>query len=264
MKPEMSSNLEPSVDLGILVGLLLTDGSVSKRKTTWTIELTGKSRMLHEIFKEKVRKLFGRELFTESKDKRDSELMKTKFSSFKVAKLLFEFTPTFRTKQLDDGSFPESSVPDFVFKLPTHEISEILKVMFSADGGISMWTSWHQKKQVWEIRKRVFLASKHPHIRQQILTLLKQVGIEAKDRKSGEVVIWKKSEIKKFHSLIGFVHGVKVTKDSKHWTGFEKLQILDLAIKAFDLKKKDLQQFKTKEEVIGFLKSSMAPAKAAS
>jgi len=253
MKQEIQQ-LEPSVDLGMLVGLLLTDGSVSKRKTTWTIELTGKSEGLHEIFKEKVRKLFGKEL-VESKDKRDMQLTKTKFSSVKIAKLLFEFTPTFRTRQFEDGSFPNSKIPDFIFKLLSHEISEILRVMFSADGGISMWVSWHKKKQVWEIRKRVFLACKHPSIRKQIVALLKQVGIEAKDRKSGEVVIWKKSEIKKFRSLIRFVSRVKVTKDSKHWTGFEKTQILDIAIKTFDLKKRDLQKFKTKEEVINFVKS---------
>ena len=261
---EHETKLEPSVDLGILVGLLLTDGSVSKRKTTWTIELTGKSMSLHKIFKEKVTKIFGIQKFTEFKDKRDIWLAKTKFSSTAIASLLLQIVPTFRTRQFSDASFPKSRLPEFIFSLASHEIQEILKVMFSADGGISMWVSRHKKKRVWEIRKRIFLASKHPEIRQQVVLLLKKIGIEAKDRKSGEVVIWKKSQIEKFHSIVGFVSGVKVTKDSKHWTGFEKSQILDLAVRTFDFKKKDLEKFRTREEIISFLKSFLAPAIVAS
>lgn len=264
MEQKTLTKLEPSVDLGILVGLLLTDGSVSKRKTTWTIELTGKSIPLHKIFKEKITKIFGIEKFTEFKDKRDTELVKTKFSSTSIASLLHQVVPTFRTRQLGDASFPKSRLPEFIFSLSSHEIQEILRVMFSADGGISMWISRHKKKQVWEIRKRIFLASRHPKIREQVVLLLKEIGIESKDRKSGEVVIWKKSQIEKFHSIVGFVSGVEVTKDSKHWTGFEKSQILDLAVKTFDFKKKDLQKFRTKEEIISFLKSFLAPAVVAS
>ena len=65
----------------------------------------------------------------------------------------------------------------------------------------------------------------------------------------------KKSDLIKFAKEIRFVNGVKVTKNSKNWCGFEKNQILDLAIKTFELRKKDLEKFKTKEEVIDFLKS---------
>jgi hypothetical protein len=59
----------------------------------------------------------------------------------------------------------------------------------------------------------------------------------------------------KFQKEIRFVDEVKISGKSKNWKGFEKNQILDLAIKTFKLKKKDLQHFKTKEEVINFLKS---------
>ena len=70
-----------------------------------------------------------------------------------------------------------------------------------------------------------------------------------------QVVLFKKQDIIKFRKEIGFIRGVKVTKDSKNWEGFEKNLILDLAIKTFELKKKDLQEFKMKNEIALFLKS---------
>jgi len=52
---------------------------------------------------------------------------------------------------------------------------------------------------------------------------------------------------------------VKISSKSKNWCGFEKNQILGLAIKTFGLKKKDLQHFKTKQEIVDFLKT-LVPA----
>jgi hypothetical protein len=53
------------VDLGILIGLLITDGCVTWSGGSWRITFTGKSKELHKIFKEKVNKLFGINKFTE-------------------------------------------------------------------------------------------------------------------------------------------------------------------------------------------------------
>ena len=65
----------------------------------------------------------------------------------------------------------------------------------------------------------------------------------------------KKADILKFAKSVRFVPGVKIGGDSKVWKGFEKNQILDLAVKTLYLRKQDLDRFRTKLEAIGFIKS---------
>ena len=245
-------------DLGILVGLLLTDGSVSKKETSWEIEFTNKSEELHELFKNKMKTIYGITNFQNKKDHRSEEIKRTVIQNKSVGDSLTQIIPTFRTKQFENGIFPKSKIPNFVFQLPKENISKILQVMFSTDGSVSLWVVWNKRKKVWEIKNYVKISSKHPKIRKQVYDLLKIFGFNPTIRTSNdEVVLFKKEDIKKFQNKIGFVDGVKVTKDSRHWQGFTKNQILNLVIKSFGLKKKDLQNFKTKEEIINFLKSKI-------
>jgi hypothetical protein len=125
--------------------------------------------------------------------------------------------------------------------------------MFSADGSVCFGVKWHKSKNMWQFTRRVKFSSKHPVIKQQIAELLKRFELNPKTWEK-EVVLERRNDLIKFKKEIGFIPGVKVTKNSKNWEGFEKNQILNLLIKSFKLKKKDLQQFKTKEEVINFLK----------
>jgi len=69
------------------------------------------------------------------------------------------------------------------------------------------------------------------------------------------LILDRKQDIIKFAKEIRFVDGVKITRDSKNWCGFGKNQILDLVIRSMKLRKKDLQKFRTKEEIIHFLKA---------
>lgn len=261
MSTEINANvLEPNVDLGILVGLLLTDGSLSKNKNSWQIEFTNKSQELHELFQSEMLKIFGNQNFKEMSDSQVKEIKRTILRNKLVAENLLKIVPTFRTKINEDGSFPESKIPEFVFNLPKVQISGILQAMFSADGCISLWVIWNKRKRVWEIKKLVKISSKHPVIREQVTKLLQNLEFQPTLREiNDEVVLFKKRDIIKFRKEIGFVKGVKVTKDSKNWEGFGKNQILDLAIKTFELRKKDLENFKAKEEVIDFLKT-LVPA----
>lgn len=252
---ETPNVLKPSKDLGILVGLLLTDGNLSKHGTSYQIEFTNKSQELHKLFKQTIRNLFNINKFSEFFDSRFKDIKRTILRNKKICENLIENFGTFRTKQFDNGLFPESRIPDFIFKLPENELREILRVMFSADGAVSIWVVRNKRKSVWEIKKLIKISCKHPLIRNQLFQLLKKLKFSPTLRTSNdEVVLFKKEDIKKFQKEIGFVQGVKITRDSRHWEGFEKNSILNLAIKTFGIKNKQLNKFNKKEEIISFLK----------
>lgn len=256
---------EPNVDLGMIIGLLLTDGWIRKNKTSWEIGFTNKSEELHTLFEEKMKMIFPNVHFTR-RLKNNKEVKDTTINSKQIGNLLHNFLPSFRKKVFDNGTFPNSKIPDFFFQLSKEELKEILKTMFSADGCIMLSMGWRKKsikwrkEEGWEIKTEVTLGCKHPVIKEQILELLKNLGF-APRKDNDKVILGKEKDIIKFKNEIGFVRGVKISRKSKNWEGFEKNQILNLAIKSFELKKKDLQQFKTKEEVVDFLKT-LVPAQA--
>jgi len=264
MPQESEIKVEANVDLGILIGLLLTDGCVSKsKKGSVQIKFTAKSDVLHEIFREKMKKLFGVEKFLERFNVRVHEnsvsiVKDTIFVSNRIMNFLHTIVPTFRKKPFKDGTFPSTRLPDFVFNLEPSEIAKILQVMFSADGSVCLWVQWRKDQRRWTINRCVELACKHPTIAEQVTELLIKLGFHPLNRrKSGKVSLLKQEDIIKFKEKIGFIPGVKVTAQSKVWEGFEKNQVLDLAVRTIGLKKKDLEKFKTKEEVINFLKSKI-------
>ena len=242
---------ESSVDLGILVGILLTDGSISRKGRSFSIELSGKS-------KELIRLLFGVEKFLETRDSRYPEIFRTILTNRNVAESLLKFSPTFRTKQFPDGKFPPAKLPEFIFKLNQKEKSAVLSAMFSCDGCISLWIVWNKKWKVWEIKKWVKFACKHPRLRKQTFQLLKSLGYSPVVREiNDEILLAKKKDIIKFAREIRFVDGVKVTGDSRNWEGFRKNEVLDFAVKSYDIKQDTIRNFSRKDLHL-FIKSSLA------
>ena len=63
-----------------------------------------------------------------------------------------------------------------------------------------------------------------------------------------EIVLDEKNDIFRFQKEIGFVDGVKISRKSKNWIGFEKNKILELIVKTFQLRKKDLEKFQSLED----------------
>ena len=127
--------------------------------------------------------------------------------------------------------------------------------MFSADGCVSLWVTWNKKKKIWEIKKYVKISNYSSNIRKGIVKILLSLGFSPTNRESNrEVVLFKKSDLIKFHREIGFVKGVKITKNSRYWNGLEKNYVLKLVINSFGVKKSELKKFKTKIEVIDFLR----------
>jgi hypothetical protein len=230
---------ELNVDLGILVGLLLTDGWINKK----VFGFASTSESLLHLFKEKTEKLFGKHHFVEFVDKRNGVHI-IEVNNTKISKKLFELIKPLGKKQL----------PHFFFKLNDNSLKEILKFVFSCDGSICLGVKWNKQEKRWKFTRKVKLTSWDSEIREGIAHILRKLKINC-TVENRDVVIERENEMIKFQKEIRFVNGVKISGKSKNWKGFEKNQILDLAIKTFKLKKKDLQHFKTKEEVINFLKS---------
>jgi hypothetical protein len=114
----------------------------------------------------------------------------TIFVSKTVASVLHKLVPTFRKKPFNDGIYPQSKIPEFIFKLKPEEISQILRVMFSADGCICVWAQWRKDQKRWIINRFVELACEHPVIAEQVTKLLTLLGFHPKHRvKSKEEVI---------------------------------------------------------------------------
>ena len=134
MEQKTLTKLEPSLDLGILVGLLLTDGCVTFSSRSWRIVFSGKSEELLDLFKEKMKSLFGIQKFSVWTD--EFGVTSLQVRQKQVVAQLFSLIPTFRTKPFKDGTFPQVKLPDFFQILSTIEIAEIMKAMFSADGSI--------------------------------------------------------------------------------------------------------------------------------
>jgi len=246
----MSFHIAPE-KLSLLVGLLLTDGCVSSSRF---VVFHNKSEVMHKMFQKEFSKIFGAVHFTERNETNGTK--RTQVTSKPIVKKLLRTCnlETFRRKQFENAEFPNVKLPSFVKKLSIAKIQKILQVVFTADGSISVSARWHKQNSGWEIRRRVELSCKHPTLKKDFIELLKQVGFSPNS--SGEnITLEKKEDILKFAKEVRFVPEVKVGGDSKYWKGTEKNKVLDLAVRTLSLTKKDLKNFKTKEEVLRYLKS---------
>lgn len=244
-------NSKPSVDLGIVIGLLLTDGCVRTNK--WKITFTNKSEALQNFFKDKFTTVFGSTNFIEIP--RQNGVTNIEINSKQIVTCLLNFTPTFRTRQFKDGTFPPAKIPEFFKELSQEDIRKILQAMFSADGTVVVSIKWDKRKKKWTLSRKIKLASKHPKLKEQIADLLKKLGFHPVIHSEG-VVLQRKGDLIKFREKIRFIDEVKVTKN-KIWGGFNKNDILDLLVKTFNIKQNEIDKFKSKEEIINFLKSLM-------
>lgn len=251
------TQLQPGEDLGILVGLLLTDGcvtGVNSRKQK--VVFTNKSRPLINFFKEEFTKVFGETNFIEIL--RQNGVTNTEVNSKQIVTELLKLTPTFRTKPFDSGALTDVKIPEFVKGLPAENLKKVFQAMFSADGGVVLRVRLNNKRKKWEILREIRLFSKQPKLKEEISELLKKLGFNLKVRKDC-IALVRKQDMVKFQREIRFVDGVKVTKN-KIWGGNDKNAILDLLVKTFDIKQNEINQFNSKEEIITFLKSFlMAP-----
>jgi len=222
--------------IGILIGLLLTDGYMNDKE--YKIVYTGKSRILHIKFKETLQEL-GIKRFTEWKD--DKNVRVTQVKNKMICKLVKKFVGSVKTK----GNNP-IELPKFFWDLLKEYLSEILRYMFSADGCVTLGIRYHKHKRRWTFVRRIELSSKNEFLKKELQKLLKtRFNIEAKIWKKG-LVIERKKEILKFSEKIGFVKDIKISKKSKRWKDFEKNEVLNFVCKIL---MSERMYFKSKKEI---------------
>ncbi len=247
-----TSRLNPE-KMSLLVGLLLTDGCVSSSRF---VVFHNKSEVMHKMFQQEVSKIFGDVHFTKGIETNGTK--RTQVTSKPIVGKLIRACrlETFRRKQFENGKFPKVRLPSFVKNLQGFKMRKFLQVIFTADGSISLSARWHKRNESWEIRRRIELSCKHPALRKDFMGLLEKAGFSP--RTSWEnITLERKEDILKFAKEVRFVPKVALGGDSKYWKGFEKNEVLDLAVKTLPFSKKDLEKFKTKEEVLGYLRNLM-------
>lgn len=78
-----------------LIALLLTDGNIRNNSRSWKLNYSGRSLVLHEIFKTAIINL-GKDRFYETIDKKGINI--TECTSKKLAQYLLSICGNFRTK----------------------------------------------------------------------------------------------------------------------------------------------------------------------
>ena len=253
MKDVHSTACGQSQEWGIIVALLLTDGSVKKTKRKNSIIFANKSDVLHKIFKEVVQKVSEKKLhFVERIDKRNVKI--TEVNSKELVEKLLNILPTWRRKPYEDGSYPPVKIPDFIKKMENEKLRKVLQIMFSCDGSVVLGVKWHKTKKTWVFTRRVQITITHPVIRKDVKEILERLGFEPKVWRN-EIVIDKKDDLIKFKKEIGFVNNVKISRKSRYWCGKDKNYVLTLLIKSFNFGASLLRKYKSPSEIINLLKT---------
>lgn len=232
--PDISSK-KISKNLASLLAILFTDASVSpKKKNSWRIYFLNSSEKLIQIFRDCIVDVFGLDRERVRIGKKD-EFYVAVVNSKEIGNHLVSRFGTFRTLKYKNGELPEARLPVDQL-IASNVVSEFLKVAFSCDGGLCFYPAHRGGTRGgtrWLIRT-VFLACHHTQLREDYMSLLRSLGIRARNvMADGKIKIEDERNIRKFQELIGFVEGVGVTKHSKFWREYEKQNLLDLMITSY-------------------------------
>ena len=226
-----------NTNLSTLTGLLLSDGSIffDRSKKTFCIQFTNKVKNLREIFKHLMKGCFGVTNFIEHEENKG---ISVRTFSKDIAEFLFKLSPTFRklpcksfpvhnhqlvqcTPVLDENGieWPNCKIPEEI--ISNKELAtSFLKGIFSGDGTIFV----NENHRVFQVS----LACEHPTLKKQVVECLNSLSIECWTKNSG-VFISSKSDLKKFHDLVGFLPESTVCKKSR-WFGLPKNKVLEIAL----------------------------------
>lgn len=202
-----------SKKLSSLIGLLLSDGSVyyDKSKRTYCIQFTSKFISMRNYFKSLSIDLFGVENFHENRCK---NVVSLRFFSSKIAKFLFNFSPTFRTLKFNDGSYPPCKVPEEI-KSSREFSAEFLRAFVSCDG------SFYSNLK-YSIR-RLEISCYHPKLILDLVGCLNTLEIKCRVS-DNRLLITDKTNLEKFFSLVGFLPESLVSDTTSPSFGLSKNQ----------------------------------------
>jgi len=119
-----------------------------------------------------------------------------------------------------------------ILKFSKEDISELLKILFSTDGGVSFSVS-KGKDGKRRIHRKITFTSKNKRNLEIIKFLLHFFNIKGTIQKNGDLQIKGVEKLKRFKKYIGFIEGVKVTGKSKKWEGKEKNELLLICINSY-------------------------------
>ena len=231
---------EREVLLARLMGLLLTDGSLSQIKKTkvWRISFISNSVELVNEFEKLVYKLYGRK-FTKKRYKGAISVKNTISKEF--AEELVSYSPTYRTLSINEKE-TNARIPSFISNNLVLA-KEFLRYAFTGDGTIIF--NIGKAKYGFRFDRCVKLYSEHANLRKQYFELLRKLNYEPIMLKDA-VLLRKPKNLVKFSKEIGFVEGVKISGNGL-WRGIIKKSLLEFAASSYRLRPKQLG--KTKDDI---------------
>ena len=235
--------------------MLLGDGWVENDRVGYS----SKDITLLNYFSRLVKEISGKK----PKIRMGDRAWRSVLYSTNLVKRLKELSPSFRTKKFPNGEFPPAKIPDVVFTLPKDEIAEILRLIFSMEGGVALFAR-KVREGYYGVERKVFLSSANPILAEQYIRLIRIVLGDIKikyDKKARNLYIRNFTDIEKFAEKIGFIPGVKVSHSASRWCGFEKNEVLQLALWISKQPKGFWKRFHSKEEINNYLKMVLMHAK---
>jgi hypothetical protein len=246
-----------------LIGILLTDGCVSPKGTSWRVIVSNNSRAIVDRFEETTAICFEKSIRRAVRGKLHVGVLDSK----EVGQRLIDRYGTFRTEScqahqgcpylrggpkpcrhcdpvLHDGiAYPPATLPDFS---SDSEAIAFLQSAFSCDGGVNLYVARRARVR-WLIRN-VYLACKHPVLIFQYASLLTRLGIKARVLPSDwRVMVQGREPISRYANMIGFLPGAIIGANSPFWHGRTKADVLALLLESYGNPREiyDLPQFST-------------------
>lgn len=271
----MINKMVDELKLGKLVMFLLTDGNVSiSADRKFEISFVNHNFVLVNEFTRLLSSLFG------THNSHWSILPTGQFRvaifSKKIVNFLSKFSPSFRKKKckefrscpllrgkknfpcircnpinINGEQFPPVRVPEFIFNLSPKEICEVLRILTSTEGCVTLQV----RKNPLKIEREVTIGCRHPMLLMDFNKLFELVGLPFHTRKD-RLFISSKISLEKFREKVGFLDSVVVARKNSSWFGIEKNRLLDLALKSFDIKPKKLGLM-TREAVFKLLRERL-------
>ena len=208
-------------NLSSLIGLLLSDGSVyyDKSKRTYCIQFTNKIESMRNYFRFLMNQIFEVCNFKENYCK---NAVSVRVFSVKIAKFLFQFSPSYRKLQYNTYpiSYPDCKIPECI-KRSKKLSATFLRSYASCDGSIY----FNPKHSI----RYVELTCYHPRLLNGLVDCFKTLEIKCKPTENS-VVVSCKTELAKFYNIVGFLKESLVSKTTSKDFGMSKMKKLEIAL----------------------------------
>ena len=223
-----------------LAFFLLTDGGLSRLRTTYAIYFTNKSKQLHNEFKSLITQLTTSDQHFQVNVHKG--VIRTYCFNSKLALELLQISPTYRTTPCRShplcarlrgvperqpcieckpvrGGYPSARFP------PIRNIPRALQIIAATEGSLTFHP--YQYPSYVALKRSVDIACEHPTLQIQIIDMLRRLGLFARKKGKGGLRL-DGFGVEQFHRKIGFPNGITQNRGVFH--GIEKQSILKLMI----------------------------------